>query len=79
MYSWDYMHGPWWGGIVIGLWMLFFVLLVAVLAWLLIRRRHGCPWLLPPEDAPLEIARKRFARGEISREEFQQIRKDLQE
>jgi putative membrane protein len=28
-------------------------------------------------DTPLEIAKKRYARGEISREEFEQLKKDL--
>lgn len=29
-------------------------------------------------DRPLEIARQRYARGEISREEFLEIKKDLE-
>ena len=29
------------------------------------------------EHNPMEIARQRYARGEISREEFEQIRRDL--
>ena len=29
------------------------------------------------EDTPLEIARLRYARGEITREEFEQFRRDL--
>lgn len=33
----------------------------------------------PPEnDTPLEIVKKRYARGEISREEFQAFKKDLE-
>lgn len=33
----------------------------------------------PPEAVdPLEIARRRYARGEITREEFEQIRRDLE-
>jgi putative membrane protein len=31
---------------------------------------------LPPE-APLEILKRRYAAGEISKEEFQQMKKDL--
>jgi putative membrane protein len=30
-----------------------------------------------PEETPLEIARQRYARGEIDREEFQRIRETL--
>ena len=29
------------------------------------------------EDTPLEIARARYARGEITREQFEQLRQDL--
>jgi putative membrane protein len=29
------------------------------------------------DEDPLEIAKRRYARGEITREEFEQIRKDL--
>ena len=28
-------------------------------------------------DSALEIARRRYARGEITREEFEQVRRDL--
>jgi len=31
----------------------------------------------PPGDEPLEILRRRYARGEISREEYEAIRQDL--
>ncbi len=29
------------------------------------------------EDEPLEIAKRRYARGEITREEFEQLRQDV--
>jgi putative membrane protein len=31
----------------------------------------------PPGETPLDIARRRYAAGEINREEFEQIRRDL--
>ena len=32
---------------------------------------------LPSNETPLDIVRRRYASGEISREEFEQIRRDL--
>ena len=33
----------------------------------------------PPARPPLEIAKERYARGEISRDEFEQMKRDLEE
>lgn len=54
-----------WGLIIVGL--------VLVVRWLWDkgRPRTGAP------DAPLEILKSRYARGEISKEEFDRMRQDL--
>ena len=62
-----------------GIFMLVFWLVVIVGAIALVR------WLTARGDAgggaerrrPLEIAQERYARGEISREEYEQLRRDL--
>ena len=59
-----------------GLWMLlFWGGLIALIIWGITRlsRRNGAP----PKHTPLDIARERYAKGEISREEFEQLKKDL--
>jgi len=74
MFWW--MHGdlawPWMvGGF---LWMvLFWGAIIGVVVWAVSRLTHR----EPPTDSPLEIAKRRYARGEITREEFQRIKEDL--
>ncbi len=72
-----------WGWLAAALMMLFMVLfwggIIALIAWLVIRTTrsasHGST--IPGEQSPLDIARERYAKGEISRDEFERIRKDL--
>ena len=61
--------------------MLVFWVLIVVLIILLIRRLLSSgttPTAGPPqEDSALEILKKRYARGEINKEEFEAKKKDL--
>ncbi len=75
-YGWGmhYMWGPW--GIGMGLMMLVFwgliiVALVLGIRWLVTQGRE------PRSDSALEILRQRYARGEISKEEFEAMKRDL--
>lgn len=64
----------WWMVFSAALWILFF----ASIFWLaltLARPRRRVDW--EGQDEALEIARRRYAAGEISREEFERIRHDL--
>ena len=74
------------------LWMvLFWVLLILLVVWLVTRlfpqiqinndtlHRTGYPSAsTPTEETPLDILKKRYARGEITREEFERMRQDLE-
>lgn len=65
--------------VVLGL-AFFFVLTVTEVGQLLMRRRTG-PSIAPPPatDAATQELRMRYARGEISREEYLQRKIDLEE
>lgn len=78
-----YSNGPWgmhgmWGlwGLGMGLMMLlFWVVVIAALV-------YGIRWLAtegraPQRETPLEIARRRYASGEITREQFESLKQDL--
>jgi putative membrane protein len=72
----------WHEGDGMGWWMLFGAFWMLVfwggIIWLIVwgvgqaargDRRHN--------DTPIEIARRRYAKGELTREEFEQLRRDL--
>ncbi len=68
-------YGYGYGGMFMGL--LFFILIV-VLVYFVIQAitAKGRP-PIPPES-PLDILKKRYAKGEITKEEFEKIKKDLE-
>lgn len=53
------------------------LLLVAIVALMKCAWGGGAPSSCRQEDAPLDILKQRYARGEIEREEFEQKRRDL--
>jgi putative membrane protein len=57
-----------------GLFMILGLVLVIVLAAWVLRRPSGGP---PSPPSPLAILKARYARGEISREEFERMKQDL--
>jgi putative membrane protein len=63
-----------------GWWMLFgailFMLFWVSIFWLFLQAgwRSGRP---AEEDSPLQIAKRRYARGEISKDQFEELRRDL--
>ncbi len=62
-----------------GGWMLiFWIALVALIIWGIVKlsQRGGSNSSTPKRD-PLDIAKERYAKGEISKEEFEQIKKEL--
>lgn len=76
-----YMHeGIGWWMVFGAIWMvLFWGGIIALIVWGISKlsgRRESGPSATGRRD-PLEIAKERYAKGDISREEFEQIKKDL--
>jgi putative membrane protein len=73
----DMMGGGWWWMWI--MWVVGFILFV-LLIFLLVSgfRNSGRGVAPPPHETPLDILKRRYAAGEITREEYEQMRKDLE-
>ncbi len=70
-WPWDATMG-WW----MIIWMvIFWGGLIALIVWGIMKlsQRNGST----PKRDPLDVAKERYAKGEIPREEFEQLKKDL--
>ena len=71
-----------WGGLMM---VFFWGAIIALIVWAVQSvSRGGSGQAQPPQAGPssrppLEIAKERYARGEISRDEFEQMKRDLEE
>jgi putative membrane protein len=74
MDGYGHMMNYWGGGVV--MWLLLLVA-VGVLVYFLVKASQagGLRPTLP--ETPLDILKKRYARGEITKEQFDQMKKDL--
>ena len=78
MYGWwDGSSAPWYGMIFGPLMMIIFIVLtVLIIAWVL--RAVGQGWqATSPAETPLDVLKRRFARGEIDRPEYEERKKIL--
>lgn len=77
---WYWHEGMGWWMVFGGIWMIvFWVLIIALIVWV-VRRLAGGSGSgsgAPQKRDPLDIAKERYAKGEISKQEFEQIRKAL--
>jgi len=55
--------------------IVFWVIIIALVTWLIVRFVRSGQYTT--SQSPLDIAKTRYAKGEITREEFEQIKKDL--
>ena len=75
-------HNWFWGG---GLWFgwVFWVAIIALIIYLVVnqgnKNRHvHLPPSYPHQDSPIDILKRRYAKGEITKEQFDQMKKDLE-
>jgi putative membrane protein len=64
-----------WGGDLF-MWILLLVV-IGVVVYLLVNRSSKQPFLSKDEETPLEIIKKRYANGEITKEEYEDMKRDL--
>ena len=69
----------WWGFPVLGGigMLLFWFLLIGGIVWLVQSLVRGTRAGTPPDESPLEILKRRYAKGEITKEQFEQMKRDL--
>jgi putative membrane protein len=74
-------HNWFWGG---GMWFgwIFWLAIIGIIVYLLVnqssRNRNQDFFHQPSSDTPIDIIKKRYAKGEITKEQFDQMRKDLE-
>lgn len=75
---WDWNSWTWGMGLMMLFMVVFWSLIIALVIWFIVRAtRRGTGGGGPERGAPLDIARERYAKGEITKEQFDQIKRDL--
>ena len=79
---WDWgSWGGWWAGMIVMmiLMVIFWGGIIALIIWAIARftRRETSGELHGEKPSPLDVAKDRYARGEITKEQFEQIKRDL--
>jgi putative membrane protein len=77
---WELHEGMHWGISFGWIWMIFFwAVVIALVVWVVkkLTERGTTPIDSTVPTKPLDIAKERYAKGEITKEEFEQIKKGL--
>lgn len=74
-YGWGHMMGPGFGGIF--MWILLLIAVVLIIYFLMRVSREGGHGT--SHETPLDVLKRRYAKGEITKEQFDEMKKDLKE
>jgi putative membrane protein len=78
MMGWGVSGSGWFGVVFMIVWWLVVIIGVAALVrWLFAWNQHSNAGSSPPESA-LDIAQKRYARGEIDQEQYRALKRELE-
>ena len=70
----DFMFG--------GMWFawIFWIVIIGLIIWLLVNQsnRNKQFFQPPQQESAIDILKKRYAKGEISKEEYEQMKNDLE-
>ena len=60
-----------------GVWIMFFLFVVIVMCFFIFTRLFNTERKADSEKSPLEILKRRYAEGSLTKEEFEEKKKDL--
>lgn len=77
MWEWDWHSWTWGMGITMFFMVVFWSLVIGLVVWLIVRLSRRDSGSQEEKRTAIDIARERYAKGDITKEQFDQIRKDL--
>ncbi len=76
-YMGGYGHMMNYSGGGVPMWILFFVI-VGVLVYFVVRAPHARGPGMPLHETPIDILKRRYAQGEITKQQFDEMKRDLE-
>lgn len=74
MQGWHPMIG--YGGLV--MWLILIIVAGALVYYLIMRSKNSGGFKAPSKESPTEVLKRRYAAGEITKEEFETRKKDIE-